>query len=140
MSTAQDSPQKTRSDTSGVDVQLTRPGGLSYLEIPATDARQSAAFYQGVFGWTVRGEDADQPKFSDQTGHLIGRWVAGRAISRKPGLLPYIYVDRIEEVVKRVGSNGGEIVKAPYREGNLWVSIIRDPAGNVLGVWQENKG
>ncbi|MGA2582292.1 MAG: VOC family protein [Tepidisphaeraceae bacterium] len=140
MSTAQDSPQNTQSDASEVDVQLTRPGGLSYLEIPAADARQSAAFYQDVFGWTVRGEDGDQPKFSDQTGHLIGRWVTGRAISRKPGLLPYIYVDRIEEVVERVVPNGGEIVKAPYREGNLWVSIIRDPAGNVLGVWQENKG
>jgi predicted enzyme related to lactoylglutathione lyase len=49
-------------------------------------------------------------------------------------------VDRIEEVVERVVPNGGEIVKAPYREGNLWVSIIRDPVGNVLGVWQENKG
>jgi|HubBroStandDraft_6_1064221.scaffolds.fasta_scaffold361736_2 predicted enzyme related to lactoylglutathione lyase len=136
---AQDSPERTQSDSTGVDGLLARHGGLSYLEIPATDARRSAAFYQDVFGWKLRGEDANQPKFSDQTGHLIGKWVTGRAISRRPGLLPFIYVDRIDDVVKHVAVNGGEIVKAPYREGNLWVSLIRDPAGNFLGVWQEDK-
>jgi hypothetical protein len=25
---------------------------------------------------------------------------------------------------------------APYPEGDLWVATFRDPAGNVLGVWQ----
>ncbi len=139
MSMGQDSRRETQSDAAGVDRLLARQGGLSYLEIPAIDARRSAAFYQDVFGWKLRGEDADEPKFSDQTGHLIGKWVTGRAISRRPGLLPFIYVDRIDDVVKRVAPNGGEIVKAPYREGNLWVSLIRDPAGNFLGVWQEDK-
>jgi predicted enzyme related to lactoylglutathione lyase len=139
MSLEQDSRQNTQDDEASVDRLLARQGGLSYLEIPAIDPRQSAAFYQDVFGWKLRDEDADQPKFSDQTGHLIGKWVTGRAISRRPGLLPFIYVDRIDDVVKRVAPNGGEIAKAPYREGNLWISLIRDPAGNFLGVWQEDK-
>jgi predicted enzyme related to lactoylglutathione lyase len=130
--------KKSRNKTS-VDAILARHGGLSYLEIPALDARRSATFYQNVLGWTLRDEDAGQPKFSDQTGHLIGRWVTGRRISRRPGLLPFIYVDCIDDVVKRVVPNGGEIVRAPYREGNLWISIFRDPAGNVMGVWQEHK-
>lgn len=139
MSVEQNSRQETHSDAAGVDGLLARQGGLSYLEIPAIDVRRSAAFYQDVFGWKLRGEDADQPKFSDPTGHLIGKWVIGRAISRRPGLLPFIYVDRIDDVVRHVVPSGGEIVKAPYREGNLWVSLIRDPAGNFLGVWQEYK-
>jgi uncharacterized protein len=131
--------QETRSDASGVDAILARNGGLSYLEIPAIDVHRSAAFYLNVLGWKQRGEEADEGKFSDQTGHLIGRWVTDRAVSRRPGLLPFIYVDHIDEVVKRVAPHGGEIVKAPYREGNLWVSTIRDPAGNLIGVWQEYK-
>ena len=36
----------------------------------------------------------------DVTGHLIGRWVTGRAISHDPGLLPYFYVDRIDDAVE----------------------------------------
>jgi len=131
--------KKTSTEKNGVDAILTRPGGLSYLEIPAVDAHQSAAFYQSVMGWILRDETAGEAKFSDPTGHLIGRWVTGRKISRRPGLLPFIYVDCIDEVVKRVVPNGGEIVRAPHPEGNLWISILRDPAGNVIGVWQVQK-
>jgi uncharacterized protein len=134
---AQHEPQQKQSTTGGVDASLARNGGLSYLEIPAVDARRSAAFYGKVLGWNLSDEDSDHPKFSDLTGDLIGRWVTGRAISREPGLLPYIYVDRITDVVARVVPHGGEIVQAPYREGNLWVSTIRDPAGNIIGLWQE---
>ena len=122
-----------------VDESLARHGGLSYLEIPAIDALQSASFYQRVLGWNVDASDADRPKFMDQTGHLLGRWITGRGISRDPGLLPYIYVDQIDDVVGRVTACGGEIMKAPYAEGNLWISTIRDPAGNVIGLWEERK-
>jgi uncharacterized protein len=130
---------EAESSASGVDAQLTRNGGLSYLEIPALDARRSAEFYEKVLGWMAEEADSDTPKFSDQTGHLIGRWVTGRAISREPGLLPYIYVEGIGEVVKRVATCGGEIVEGPYPEGNLQVATIRDPAGNVIGLWEENR-
>jgi predicted enzyme related to lactoylglutathione lyase len=120
-----------------VDERLARHGGLSYLEIPAIDARQSATFYEKVLGWNLRSPDTNDPRFDDPTGHLIGRWVTGRAISREPGLLPYIYVDRIDDAVERVVAHGGEAVKAPYPEGDLWVATFRDPAGNLIGLWQE---
>jgi predicted enzyme related to lactoylglutathione lyase len=121
----------------GVDPTLKRHGGLSYLEIPATDPARSATFYQNVLGWKVHGEEEDVFKFSDPGGYLIGRWLKDRAIARRPGMLAYFYVDQIAEVVKRVGSHGGEIIKEPFREGNLWICVVRDPAGNMLGLWEE---
>jgi len=124
----------------GVDSRLARNGGLSYLEIPALDHRESAAFYGKVVGWHVTGADTADPRFNDATGHLIGRWVTGRAIARDPGLLPYIYVDHIDEAVAQVAACGGEVVKATYPEGNLLVATVRDPAGNVIGLWQEGPG
>jgi predicted enzyme related to lactoylglutathione lyase len=133
----QNDHEKTRESDAGVDARLARHGGLSYLEIPAIDPRQSAAFYEKVLGWNLQWRGSDDPRFGDATGHLIGRWVTGRVISREPGLLPYIYVDRIDDAVERVTAHGGEVVKARYPEGNLWVATIRDPAGNVIGLWQE---
>jgi len=130
-------PKQTVRKTSAVDACLARPGGLSYLEIPAIDIRKSVAFYEKVLGWKVRDRDADRCKFTDQTGHLIGSWVMDRAVHRKPGWLPYMYVDRIRVAVKRVAAHGGKIVKAPYPEGNLLVAVVRDPAGNLLGLWQD---
>jgi len=128
--------EETPNSGGGVDACLARHGGLSYLEIPALDARLSALFYEKVLGWNVRERDTDDPRFQDATGHLIGRWVTGRAISREPGLLPYVYVDHIDGAVERVAAHGGEVVKPPYPEGNLWVATVRDPAGNVIGLWQ----
>jgi uncharacterized protein len=134
---AENDQDETRSGGSGVGALLARHGGLSYLEIPAVDARRSAAFYEKVLGWNLREPDTDDPRFNDATGHLIGRWVTGRVISREPGLLPYIYVDHIDDAVERVAASGGEVVKAPYPEGDLWVATVRDPAGNVIGLWQQ---
>ena len=28
--------------------------------------------------------------------------------------------------------------QAQYAEGNLWVATVRDPAGNVIGLWQDS--
>ena len=121
---------------SGVESRLARPGGLSYVQIPAVDARESAAFYEGVFGWRIRGRDTSHVGFDDATGSVSGAWMADRAISREPGILPYIYVVGIDATMEKVRAHGGEVVKAPYPEGDLWVATFRDPAGNVLGVWQ----
>jgi len=124
-------------EPTGVDVRLARNGGVSYLHIPAADVRRSAAFYEKVFGWTIHGRDTDRPSFDDGTGHVSGAWMTDQAISREPGLLPYIYVDRLDETIERVKAHGGEIVKSPFSEGTLRIAIFRDPAGNAIGLWQE---
>ena len=119
-----------------VDNRLARHGHVSYLEIPAVDIEQSAAFYGAVFGWHIHRRDSGHISFDDCSGDLIGHWVTGRAVSREPGLVPYIYVDRIDSIVEVVVTQGGEVVKPPYPEGDLWVATFRDPAGNLMGIWQ----
>jgi predicted enzyme related to lactoylglutathione lyase len=120
-----------------VDKGLTRHGHVSYLEIPAVNVEQSAAFYEAVLNWEIHQRQPGNISFDDRSGDLIGRWVTGRKASREPGLVPYTYVDRIDDVVQRIVKHGGEIVKAPYPEGDLWVATFRDPTGNLMGIWQE---
>jgi predicted enzyme related to lactoylglutathione lyase len=116
---------------------LARHGHVSYLEIPAIDPARSARFYQAVFGWRIRDLESGRAAFDDPSGDLIGRWHTGRTPSHDgAGILPYIYVDGIDEVVRRVVEQQGEIVKPPYPEGDLWVATLRDPAANVIGIWQ----
>jgi predicted enzyme related to lactoylglutathione lyase len=112
-------------------------GRLSYVQIPALDVRASAAFYEKVFGWKVRGGSDSHLSFTDATGDMIGAWVTGREISHEAGFLPYIYVHGIDVVLERILAAGGDLVKPPYPEGDLWVATVRDPAGNVIGVWQQ---
>lgn len=119
-----------------VDIRLARHGHLSYLEIPAADIERSAAFYEAVFGWQVDRRSDGRASFDDGTGAMIGRWVTGLAVSRDAGIVPYIYVDRIDDIAQRVTVYGGNLVKPPYPEGDLWVATFRDPAGNLMGIWQ----
>lgn len=112
-------------------------GRLSYVQIPAVNVQESANFYTAVFGWKVKGGGDDHLSFTDATGDMIGAWVTDRAPSREPGILPYIYIHGIDAILQRVEARGGQIVKPVYPEGDLWVATFRDPAGNVIGVWQQ---
>ncbi|WP_266159421.1 VOC family protein [Dyella silvatica] len=112
-------------------------GRLAYLQIPALDVNVSAAFYQANFHWQIRGQGTEHLGFSDASGDTIGAWVTGRAISASPGVLAYIYVHGIDAALAQITASGGDIVTEPYAEGDLWVARFRDPAGNVLGIWQQ---
>jgi hypothetical protein len=112
-----------------------RPAGISYLRIPAANPHGTAAFYRDVFGWTVN-VDRPDPGFEDGTGHVIGHFVADLPAAGHSGVRPYIYVDSVDDTLKKVSAHGGTLVDAPYPEGALWVATFRDSAGNVVGVWQ----
>src|SRR5262249_60220341 len=94
------------------------------------------AFYEAVLGWQIDKRSSDDVRFSDRSGLLIGRFAAGKVISREPGFVPYLYVDGIDAAIARVVANGGEIVRPIYPEGDLRAARVRDPAGNLLGLWQ----
>jgi uncharacterized protein len=119
-----------------VEERLARHGHVSYLEIPTINAEESANFYEAVFGWSIHRKNDGGRSFGDGSGDLIGRWVEGRPASREAGLVPYIYVNEIDDVLAHIKTKGGEIVKPLYPEGNLWVATFRDPSGNLLGIWQ----
>lgn len=120
---------------SGVEDTVARPGGVSYLRIPASDVAQSAEFYRAVFGWRLRGQP-DSLSFSDGTGHVIGHWRTDLPVAGESGVVPYIYVTSIDDTIGAATGRGAELVTPPYAEGNLWVATMRDPAGNVIGIWQ----
>jgi uncharacterized protein len=119
-----------------VDELVGRIAGISYLHIPAHDIAASAAFYRDVFDWAVHGRP-DAASFSDGTGHVIGRWVTDQAVAGADGLGAYIYVADVDDTLTAIAAHGGQTVRGPYPEGTLRVALFADPAGNVLGIWQE---
>jgi predicted enzyme related to lactoylglutathione lyase len=115
------------------EISVFRPGGVSYLRIAAPDPARSAAFYNAVFGWKIR---KDSTAFEDGTGHIIGHFMPDLPVAGEAGVIPYVYVQDIDETLARVPGRGGEVTAKPYAEGDLWVAMTRDPAGNAIGVWQ----
>ncbi|HEX8028891.1 MAG TPA: VOC family protein, partial [Vicinamibacterales bacterium] len=62
-------------------------GRLAYIQIPALDANESAAFYKDIFGWQVRGGTPAHLSFTDTTGDVIGAFVTDRVIATRPGII-----------------------------------------------------
>ncbi len=105
------------------------------MRIPATDPQASAAFYEAVFGWEIR-NDREDPAFEDGSGHVIGHFRADHKVAGEDGVRPYIFVESLDEALERARAYGAEVMTEPYPEGDLWVALILDPAGNAVGVWQ----
>ena len=112
-------------------------GKICYLEIPAVDVPRSADFYAKVFGWRIRPRSDGPPSFDDTTGEVSGTWVLGRSPAAKPGLLLYVMVDSLAATLDAIVANGGEIVQPIGADAPEITARFRDPAGNVIGLYQE---
>jgi predicted enzyme related to lactoylglutathione lyase len=112
-------------------------GKICYIEIPAIDIPHSADFYAKVFGWNIRKRGDGHLAFDDAVGEVSGSWVLGRPPSSQPGLLISIMVDSVAEAIKAVLANGGEIVQPIGADAPEITARFRDPAGNVIGLYQE---
>jgi predicted enzyme related to lactoylglutathione lyase len=112
-------------------------GKICYIEIPTADVARSAEFYQRVFGWNVRRRGDGSTAFDDTTGEVSGSWVLGRPPAAVPGLLVYVMVDSVAATVDLVVANGGEIVQPIGVDAPEITARFRDPAGNVIGLYQQ---
>jgi len=115
-------------------------GKVCYIEMPAIDINASARFYQEVFGWHIRQRGDGSTAFDDTVGEVSGTWVLGRRAATEPGLLIYIMVDSVAATVDAVIANGGKIVQPIGMDAPEITARFSDPAGNVLGLYQQPTG
>jgi predicted enzyme related to lactoylglutathione lyase len=112
-------------------------GKICYLELPAADVHRSAGFYERVFGWRTRKRGDGHLAFDDATGQVSGTWVIGRPPMREAGLLLYIMVDDAASTLDLLVASGGEVVQPIGADAPVITARFRDPAGNLLGLYQE---
>ena len=113
-------------------------GRICYLEIPANEAEDAAAFYSRVFGWQVRPRGDGNLAFDD-SGSVSGTWV--RAADRAPDerTRVYIMVDNIAESLNQIRTAGGKVLTPRTNIGpNMGAfAAFADPVGNEFGLYEE---
>jgi predicted enzyme related to lactoylglutathione lyase len=113
---------------------------VCYLEIPAANPGESAAFYERVFGWNIRNRNSERPRFDDASGYVSGAFVINLHPGQEPGVLVSIWVDDIYGVAADVAAYGGEVIEEPHPDcpgSQCLVVTFRDPAGNFLRLYEE---
>jgi predicted enzyme related to lactoylglutathione lyase len=111
-------------------------GKICYVEIPATDIARSSEFYRTVFGWPIRTRSDGRLAFDDGVGEVSGTWVVGRPAASLPGLLVYVMVDSVAATVETALANGAVLVQPIGADAPEITARIQDPAGNVIGLYQ----
>jgi hypothetical protein len=105
--------------------------------MPAVNVEQSADFYAKAFGWTIRTRGDGARAFDDTTGEVSGAFVLGRNSWPTPGILFYIMVNSVADACCAVEANGGTIVQPMGADAPEITARFRDPAGNIVGLYQE---
>ena len=114
-----------------------RTGKICYLEIPANDRERSAEFYRRAFGWHIRKRGDGATAFDDTVSEVSGTWVLGRPVAAQPGLLVYIMVASAVAAIDAIVAAGGEIIEPVDQNAREVVATFRDPAGNLMGIYQQ---
>jgi predicted enzyme related to lactoylglutathione lyase len=113
-------------------------GKICYVELPAKDIERSAEFYRKISHWQLRKRGDGAVAFDDGVGQVSGTWIADRPPATKPGLLIYIMVDDVAATMKAIADHGGEIVQEIGADAPEITARFRDPAGNILGLYQQS--
>jgi predicted enzyme related to lactoylglutathione lyase len=112
------------------------PNPVVHLELHTGDLPRASAFYSRLLRW--RSERIDAGCGSYLALELAPRFGGGivECGTRRPVWLPYVEVDRIEEVTERAVGLGATALLAP-REGPAgWRSVVKAPEGGEIAFWQ----
>ena len=90
-----------------------------------------------MFGWRIRKRGDGHLAFDDTTGEVSGTWVLGHSPASDPGLLIYIMVDSVATTIDLIATNGCEITQSIGADAPEITARSRDPAGNIIGLYQE---
>ncbi|MEJ7838159.1 MAG: VOC family protein [Thermomicrobiales bacterium] len=112
-------------------------GKVCYIQMPAKDIEVSAAFYTGVFGWTTRLHDDGTLAFDDATGQVSGMWQTDLTAAADPGMIISIMVRDVTTSMAEVIAAGGSIESMSDPEDSETLATFRDPAGNLLCLYQD---
>jgi uncharacterized protein len=117
------------------------PGTPCWVDLGTPDIDAAAAFYGGLFGWSVEeGENSEQTGGYRQAT-LRGKPVAGAMPLMQEGQPPawstYISVEDAEATAAKVREAGGTVMAEPMDVMDLGkMAVFADPAGAVFGIWQ----
>lgn len=108
---------------------------IGYVELHTKDPVRAQTFYTQLFEWQAHEETTPMGPYTMFEGQLAGLTAARDGVP--PGWLPYANVADVARATNRARELGGEILRdcVSIPEGTF--SVIRDPGGSVLGLWQK---
>ncbi len=105
-----------------------------HVELQTHDLGKAKKFYKGLFDWKLEDTPMDYTMVDVGEGTGGGMWENSAV---PPHWLAYVLVEDVVATTKKAKSLGAKVCKDVTEvPGMGWLSIIADPAGAALGLWQ----
>ena len=116
------------------------PNPFVHAELATTHVPKAKAFYSKLFKWKLK--DMAMPHGFAYTMIDPGKGVGGGIMPQLiPGggsdWMPYVHVKDVAAATKKAKKLGAQIMKDVTEvKGMGWFTIIKDPTGACLGLWE----
>jgi len=112
-----------------------------HVELNTPDPGKAKEFYTKLFSWQLEDLPNDVVPGEVYTMIKVGNGTGGGIMKQVPGgpagWLSYVGVEDIQAATKKAKSLGAKVMKDVTEVEDMgWLSIIQDPTGATLGLWQ----
>lgn len=117
------------------------PNPFVHAELATTNVPKAKAFYSKLFAWKLKDLPTPTPSGAYtmiEVGEGTGGGIMEQMCDGAPSAwMPYVLVKNIDASTKKAKKLGAKIMKDVTEvEGMGWLSIIVDPTGAMLGLWE----
>ena len=110
-----------------------------HVELATTDIGKAKSFYGSFFGWSLKDMQVGDMTYTRvDVGEGTGGGMMRHPMPGAPSAwLAYVLVDDVAASAAKAQSLGARVLTEKTEVPNLgWFSIIVDPTGAALGMWQ----
>jgi len=114
-----------------------------HIELMTTDVAKAKSFYGKLFNWQLEDMPMDDMTYTMiKVGEGTGGGILKNPMPGTPSMwVPYVDVDDLEGATEKVRTLGGKVMREPTDvKGHGRFTIVTDPNGTMLGLWEQKKG
>ena len=116
-----------------------------WVDLATADLGAARSFYRNLFGWSAHDQRVGEGQFDHEFAHDRNPFASLYQLTRaqiEDGVAshwaPYVAVDDVQAAASRAADLGGKIVVPPQDIGGIAsISLVADPTGALIGLWQQ---
>jgi predicted enzyme related to lactoylglutathione lyase len=108
----------------------------------ATDVAKAKSFYGKLLGWQLEDmQMGDMTYTMIKVGDGTGGGILKNPVPGMPSMwVPYVDVDDLEAATEKARTLGAKVMREATDVGQGRFTIISDPNGTMLGLWERKNG
>ncbi len=120
-------------------------GSPTWLDLATSDEQSAIEFYGSLFGWTSEANDAGNGAWYHMQrqgdAYVCGIFQPPPERAMPPCWTTYISVDDVDAATAQAAAEGGQVYMQPFDVmENGRMSVVADPTGGVISLWQDKRG